>query len=101
MKNIFYLDQSVQQLIDQQVLVPEDKEHLVEPSINAANNLTKRMLDCTIEIRSKKFILTNLELYYGGIGDMAHDWYRVNFSDKYEIKSRGISTENTNFKRGF
>lgn len=45
-------------------------------------------LGCGFEIHGEKFYFTNLELYYGGIGDMAHDWYKANFKEKYNKSVR-------------
>jgi len=49
----------------------------------------------TIEVKGRRFILTNLELYFGGIGDKSHDWYRARFPEKYDKHPR-VSTELSN-----
>jgi len=87
---MFYLDPAVKQLVDASGNVPADKQSEVETCIQAAEAMIQRMLGCTVFIRGKKFIFSNLELYYGGIGDEAHDWYRAKFQ-----KIRGISKTNT------
>jgi hypothetical protein len=76
----FYLDPRLKQLIDSQGAPSNDL--LVEESISIAESIAKRMLGCTIDLKGKKFILTNLELYYGGVGDLAHDWHRARYQTK-------------------
>tara|TARA_R110000868_G_scaffold117599_7_gene312177 strand:+ start:1001 stop:1642 length:642 start_codon:yes stop_codon:yes gene_type:complete len=53
-----------------------------------ALEVMESFLGSSILIGDQKFILSNLELYYGGIGDMAHDWYRSSFPDRYTKKSK-------------
>lgn len=66
----------------------DDKGNLIgniqerRKSIDAAENLTKSLLGATLEVRGNRFIIRMLEIYYGGIGDSAHDWYRTRFVDK-------------------
>ena len=50
-------------------------------SIKAVEKLAKSMLGATISVRGKKFIIRMLEIYYGGIGDTAHDWHRKRFKN--------------------
>ena len=59
-----------------------------------ALDVMEYMLGCTIRVNGRDFILSSLELYYGGIGDMAHDWYRSSYSEMYSKKSRH-SAKNT------
>ena len=87
---MFYLNPDVKQLVDATGKVTADKQSEVETCIQAAGAMIQRMLGCTVVIRGKKFIFSNLELYYGGIGDEAHDWHRANFQG-----TRGISKENS------
>lgn len=92
---MFYLDPEVKQLIDEEGRIPKAWESEVSGCIEAAERLCKRMLGCTLVIRGVRFILTNLEIYYGGIGDHAHDWYRLKFPQFYEKKARGINRNHT------
>ncbi len=50
-----------------------------KPAIETAEALAERLLGSTLHIRRKKFIIRMLEIYYGGIGDRAHDWYRTRY----------------------
>lgn len=51
----------------------------VNSSINACELLGESLLGAILNIRGKKFIIRMLEIYYGGVGDDAHDWYRSRF----------------------
>ncbi len=53
-----------------------------EDSIQAVEALAKSLLGATLCIRGNKFVIRMLEIYYGGIGDEAHDWYRTHFKTK-------------------
>lgn len=64
------------QLVDKNGLVSAENLKLAEQNEQLAVEIVKSMLGMTIVVRNRKFILTNLELYYGGIGDFAHDWHR-------------------------
>lgn len=58
--------------------------------LSEAEKALYRTLGCTIVYKERKFILSNLELYYGSAGDKAHDWWRTTFDS-----TRGISKEMT------
>jgi hypothetical protein len=85
--NPFYLDTNVRQLIDETGEVPMGMEKEKDAAIAAATAIAKRMLGGTLVIKGRSFILANLELYYGGIGDLAHDWHR----SRFQSKNSGIS----------
>ena len=71
------------QLINIDDDVPSFKKEDVEKQEALALDVMESFLGCTIRVHGQDFILTNLELYYGGIGDMAHDWYRSRYQGKY------------------
>ncbi len=83
----------LKQLVDKAGNIPTELLSEVSKQEQLALEVMEHFLGCTVEIRGSKFILTNLELYYGGIGDLAHDWYRTNFPHKYQSRSR-TSKEN-------
>ena len=76
------------QLINIDGDVPFCKKEDVEKQEALALDVMESFLGCTIRVHGQDFILTSLELYYGGIGDMAHDWYRSSYPEKYPTKSR-------------
>ncbi|WP_443631549.1 hypothetical protein ABXT60_04465 [Candidatus Njordibacter sp. Uisw_056] len=76
------------QLINIDGDVPSCKKEDVEKQEALALDVMESFLGCTIRVHGQDFILTSLELYYGGIGDMAHDWYRSSYAEKYPTKSR-------------
>ncbi|MCO4793460.1 MAG: hypothetical protein KC493_07105, partial [Bacteriovoracaceae bacterium] len=90
---MFYLNPAVKQLVGADGSVPSYRESEVGSCILAAEEMIQRMLGCTIVIRGKKFILSNLELYYGGIGDAAHDWHRSTFNPKQGISKTQIHAQ--------
>lgn len=64
-----------------------------------ALDLMKNFLGCAITKNDKLFILSELELYFGGLGDMAHDWYRRSFPEKYtDGKISRTSKETSKFQ---
>lgn len=70
-------------------------EQDIKANIEAAEELCQRLLGCTLDIRGRQFILRMLEIYYGGIGDDAHDWYRTRFvykTSKY-IEQTSVQTQ--------
>ena len=71
------------QLINIDGDVPSCKKEDVEKQEALALDVMESFLGCTIRVHGQDFILTSLELYYGGIGDMAHDWYRSRYQEKY------------------
>ena len=90
---MFYLNPAVKQLVDAEGLVPTEKQSEIETCIKAAEEMIQRMLGCTVVIRGKKFIFSNLELYYGGIGDEAHEWHRSTFKPKQGISKTQIEAQ--------
>lgn len=58
------------------------KKSEIEKSIAKAEEITKHLLGCTLVVRGEKYILSMLELYYGGVGDPAHDWFKKRFGVK-------------------
>ncbi len=67
-------------------------------SIQAVEALAESLLGATLSVRGNKFIIRMLEIYYGGIGDDAHDWYRTHFVYK---KSKYKEHTNIQEKEGF
>lgn len=84
----------LKQLIDENGLVPDSLKEDAEQQEAIALEVMEYFLGCSIRVGGKQFVLSNLELYFGGIGDMAHDWYRSSFPERYSVKSRH-STVNT------
>ena len=78
---------------------PEITSFDFEKCKTAAENITKKLLGCTITIRKQSFILTSLELYYGGIGDTAHDWHRANFP-KPKLQSEAGKRKSVQLQNG-
>jgi len=78
MKNLF--DQIKNHIDDTGKLVSNIEE--INRSMFAAEQLAESLLGCTLNVRGKAFIIRMLEIYYGGVGDDAHDWYRTRFSYK-------------------
>ncbi|MDH6304054.1 3-methyladenine DNA glycosylase Mpg [Parabacteroides sp. PF5-5] len=74
---IRYFDE-IKNLIDKNGTFVGDTE-TKKTSIQAVEALAKSLLGSTLYIRGNKYIIRMLEIYYGGIGDDAHDWYRTNF----------------------
>lgn len=90
---MFFLSPKIENLIDYATgEVPADRAHKIKICVDEAVSIAKRMIGCTLIIRKRKFVLTSLELYYGGIGDMAHDWYRAHFPHK--VSKRCSLTQN-------
>lgn len=66
-----------------------------KPNIEKCEALAKAMLGCTLHIRERRFIIRMLEIYYGGLADDAHDWYRTRYTyktSKYK-EHTGIQSE--------
>lgn len=78
MKNLF--NQIKNHIDDTGKLISNIEE--INRSILAAEQLAESLLGCTLNVRGKAFIIRMLEIYYGGAGDDAHDWYRTRFSYK-------------------
>lgn len=53
-----------------------------KPIIEQCETLAKSMLGCTLHVRGRRFIIRMLEIYYGGLADNGHDWYRTRFTYK-------------------
>lgn len=70
----------------------------VQASISAAEQLGESLLGCTLNVRGNKFVIRMLEIYYGGIGDDAHDWHRTRFMYK---KSKYIEQTSIQNEEGF
>jgi 3-methyladenine DNA glycosylase Mpg len=90
---MFYLSKKLLHLIDEKGNLPSYNSQHVKKSIHEAEAIARRMLGCTLKVRGKKFILTNLELYYGSAGDLASDWYRSNFPNRNAKKVSRVSSE--------
>ena len=89
---MFYNSNKLLRLVGKNGEIPSLNTKEIQASIAEAETITKRMLGGTLVVRGSKFILSSLELYYGGIGDYAHDWYRSNFlkktaNDRTEIQN--------------
>ncbi|MCR9206284.1 MAG: hypothetical protein NXH75_17010 [Halobacteriovoraceae bacterium] len=66
---------------------------LQEKCFSEAEKALVKTLGCTIVYQGKKFVLSNLELYYGSAGDKAHDWWRTQYG-----QARGISKEHAAYQ---
>jgi hypothetical protein len=88
--NPFYLDPKLENHINDKGKITEKTREGIEKSIEAALNIGRRLIGGTIVTRNKKYVLSMLELYYGSVGDDAHDWYKVNYSKNV---ANGISRE--------
>lgn len=72
--------------------------HEKEEAINAIEDLARNLLGSTLSVRGNKFIIRMLEIYYGGIGDDAQDFYRSHYvykNSRYKVHSE------TQCKEGF
>ena len=72
--------------------------HEKEEAINAIEDLARNLLGSTLSVRGNKFIIRMLEIYYGGIGDDAQDFYRNHYvykNSRYKVHSE------TQCKEGF
>ncbi|GHU59014.1 hypothetical protein FACS189411_15340 [Bacteroidia bacterium] len=91
-----YFD-NIKNLIDSNgsfIGTPQDKKL----SITEVESLAVSILGCTLHVHGKEFIIRMLEIYYGGIGDDAHDWYRTHFIYK---KSKYKEWTEVQTKEGF
>ena len=79
---MFYNSEKLLKLVDENGEVPSLSSREIQSCINEAEKIARRMLGCTLDIRGSQFILSSLEIYYGGIGDYAHDWYRSQYPHK-------------------
>lgn len=71
----------------------------ISESVENALKLTDYLLGATLVINKKIFILNMLELYYGSVRDINHDWYRNEFNKKN--KYRKINYANIQKEKGF
>ncbi|MBP7553908.1 MAG: DNA-3-methyladenine glycosylase [Spirochaetes bacterium] len=55
-------------------LDPDNNE--INGAIKKAEEITERLLGCALIVRRKIYYISMIELYYGGIGDEAHDYFR-------------------------
>lgn len=95
---IFRTQDELRNLIDSHGNIIGSNEEIQQQELIALE-LMKSLLGCAIIKNDKLFILSELELYFGGIGDMAHDWYRRNFPHKYlDGKISRTSKETSKFQ---
>jgi len=73
---------SLKNLIDSNGNLIASEEGIFEQE-KLALEIMRNTLGLSIIKNNKRFILSELELYFGGIGDKAHDWYRRNFKGQY------------------
>jgi hypothetical protein len=73
---MFYLNKKIKQLVNNQGEIPNELLSKVDKCISEAESTAILMLGCTLSFKGRSFIITSLELYYGGIADDAQDWYR-------------------------
>jgi hypothetical protein len=90
MKNLF---DPIKNHIDNNGKLISNSEE-INGSILAAEQLAESLLGCTLNVRGKEFIIRMLEIYYGGVGDDAHDWYRTRFSYKTSKYREHTSIQN-------
>jgi 3-methyladenine DNA glycosylase Mpg len=88
---VFYNNPNLQILVDANGTVDFDHPQFAVTK-RLAEEVSTRLLGCTLVIRGRAFVLTSLELYYGGIADTAHDWYRGQFPPgNGKIKTRELA----------
>lgn len=88
---------SLKNLIDENGIFIGNAESK-KASIQAVEELAESLLGATLCIRGSRFIIRMLEIYYGGIGDDAHDWYRTHFVYKTSKYKEQTNVQN---KQGF
>lgn len=72
MKDPFYLNPKMKNLIGENGDTKED----IKEAEQAALDVGKRLIGATLIVKNQLYIISMVELYYGGIGDNCHDWYR-------------------------
>jgi hypothetical protein len=72
-------------------LLDYSKTNEARECIDLAEKIVERMVGATLVVRGAHYILANLELYYGGIGDAGHDWYRYNYPQVTNKSRAGLS----------
>jgi 3-methyladenine DNA glycosylase Mpg len=78
--------------------VRESAKAALPGCIKAIEALTESLLGATLVVRGEEFYIRMLEIYYGGIGDPAHDWYRSRYVYK---TSKYIGQTEVQEKNGF
>jgi hypothetical protein len=71
----------LQSHIDEFGILVKDTDKCYLASIEAAESLCNKMLGCKLIVKGKSFYLTELEIYYGGVGDKHHDWHRKRYKE--------------------
>ncbi len=92
-----YFD-NLKKLIDNTGNVADRDIEAKKESIQAVKELAESLLGATLCVRGNKFVIRMLEIYYGGIGDDAHDWYRTHFEYKKSKYKEHTDVQN---KEGF
>jgi hypothetical protein len=77
-----FTSDGIRNFIDENGKLLKGKKSEIEKSIAKAEEITEHLLGCTLIVGDKKYILSMLELYYGGVGDPAHDWFKKSFRAK-------------------
>jgi len=77
----FYLNPELKSHINVETGEITDHEGC-KKSEKAALVIGERLLGSTLVTNEKLYIISMVELYYGGIGDDRHDWYRKNIISK-------------------
>ncbi|MDR0971203.1 MAG: DNA-3-methyladenine glycosylase [Bacteroidales bacterium] len=88
----------IENLIDEKGELKASSQEAKKESIKAIEELAESLLGCTLCIHGNKFVIRMLEIYYGGIGDDAHDYYRNRFVSK---TSKCIERTEAQNKEGF
>lgn len=81
----FYLDPRIRNHIITET--GDLDENGLRESEQAALDVGERLIGSTLITNGKLFIISMVELYYGGIGDECHDWYRKKFLSKKNANS--------------
>lgn len=70
--NEFYLNKKLNHLVDDTGVAPSHKTTCAQLSAKIAAEVASRMLRYSLYVQGEEYVLTELELYYGGIGDCSH-----------------------------
>ncbi|HSV98132.1 MAG TPA: hypothetical protein VLM75_14515 [Spirochaetota bacterium] len=81
----FYLDPRIRNHIITET--GDLDENGLRDSENAALDVGERLIGSTLITNNTLYIIAMVELYYGGIGDECHDWWRKQFKARKNSKS--------------
>lgn len=76
----------------------QEQKAEIATAIRAIEQLTESLLGTALVVRDKVFYIRMLEIYYGGIADPVHDWYRNRYVYKTSKFREQTDVQN---ERGF